>query len=138
MTKISGSCLCGSVKYEGDIDPVFAANCHCVDCRKVSGSGHLALIAAPEAGISFTGDVKSYELTADSGSAVAHHFCPNCGSQMYNTNSRLPGVKVLVATTLDDPEFYKPGMTVYASRALSWDQPDPSTQQFETMPPGNG
>lgn len=138
MTKISGSCLCGAVNYDGDVEPMFMGNCHCVDCRKSSGSGHLALMAVPAAALSIEGNVSSYAIKADSGATVTHNFCPNCGSQMFNTNTNMEGVTVLIATTLDDPEFYKPRMTVYASRALSWDQPDPATQQFDAMPPANG
>ncbi len=113
-------------------------NCHCVDCRKSSASGHMALMAVPEAAISMKGAVSTFELKADSGATVTHNFCPNCGSQMFNKNSGSPGVMVLIASTLDDPEIYKPAVSVYASRALSWDQPDPNTQQFETMPPQGG
>ncbi len=41
----------------------------------------------------------------------------------------------IIASTLEDPEVFKPEVSVYASRALSWDQPNLSTQSFETMPP---
>ena len=138
MTKISGNCLCGAVSYEGDGEPIFAGNCHCTDCRKLSASGHMSLMAWPEAGVSIKGDVTAHTVTADSGATVTNHFCPKCGSQIFKTNSNMPGVRVLVAGTLDDPEIYKPAVSVYASRALSWDRPDPATQQFETMPPTGG
>ncbi len=39
---ITGSCLCGSVKFE--VTPPFAAfrYCHCSRCQKASGSAHAA------------------------------------------------------------------------------------------------
>lgn len=135
MTKISGSCLCGGVTYEGDIEPVFMGNCHCTDCRKASASGHMCLMAVPADSVTFKGEISSYALNADSGSQVTHNFCPTCGSQMYNKNTNMEGVTVVVASTLDNPEAYKPQVTVYASRALPWDKPDPDTQQFDEMPP---
>ncbi len=138
MAKISGKCLCGSISYQGEAEPVFMGNCHCTECRKSSGSGHMALMAVPEASIEVVGTASSYELKTDSGAAVTHNFCPNCGSQMFNKNSNMPGVTVLVASTLDDPEIYKPATTVYASRALSWDRPDPNTEKFDEMPPMGG
>ncbi len=138
MAKISGRCLCGAVRYEGDVEPIFMGNCHCTDCRKSSGSGHMALISVPETAIAITGEVKAYELKADSGAVMTHNFCPNCGSQMFMKNLTMPGVMVLVAATLDDPEIYKPTVTVYASRALSWDKPHPGTEKFDEMPPMGG
>ncbi len=138
MANISGRCLCGSVSYSGEGEPVFMGNCHCTDCRKSSASGHAALMAVPEAAINMAGPVSTYELTADSGATVTHNFCPKCGSQMFNTNSNIPGITVLVASTLDDPEIYKPAATVYASRALSWDQADPGAEKFDKMPPMGG
>lgn len=130
--------MCGSVRYAGEGDPVFMGNCHCADCRKSSASGHMALLAVPAAGMDVNGEVSTYEMSADSGATVTHNFCPNCGSPMFNTNSTMPGVIVFVASSLDDPEIYKPAVTVYASRALSWDQPDAYTKQFEKMPPMGG
>lgn len=135
MTKFSGSCLCGQIKYEGEGEPVFTGNCHCTDCRKASGAGHMSLFAVPENAVKISGEAKGYDLASDSGATVTHHFCPNCGVRVFNSNTNMSGMAVIVATTLDDPEFYKPGMSVYASRALSWDQPNPATQQFDKMPP---
>ena len=135
MPKLSGSCLCGAVSYKGEAEPLFAGNCHCNDCRKSSAGGHMALMAVPAPAVEIIGEVKGYEMKADSGATVTHHFCPNCGSQIYNTNTNMEGVTVLVATTLDNPEVYRPLVSVFASRALSWDQPNPATQQFDEMPP---
>lgn len=135
MQKISGRCLCGAVSYEGEIAPVFAGNCHCTDCRKLSGNGHLALIAVPEAQINFSGSLKTHSVCADSGAEVSNHFCPNCGSQVYKTGTNTKGLSVLIASTLDDPELYQPEVSVYASRAVSWDLPNKDTQHFDEMPP---
>jgi len=137
MTKISGSCLCGAVTYEGDVEPVFMGDCHCLDCRKSSGSGHFALILAPVAAINVKGEVKKYDLIGDSGATVTRHFCPTCGTQIYNTNTNpaMQGMMTLIATTLDDPEYYAPQMAVYAKRALSWDQPQAGIPHFAELPP---
>ena len=135
MTKFSGKCLCGNINYHGDGEPMFAGNCHCTDCCKASGAGHMSLFAVPESAVEISGEIKGYDIEADSGATVTHHFCPNCGVRIFNASTNMPGVKVIVASTLDDPEFYKPALSVYASRALSWDQPNPAAPAFDTMPP---
>jgi hypothetical protein len=44
---ITGSCLCGSVRYEidGKIGP--ALNCHCSMCRKATGAAFRSRLAVP-------------------------------------------------------------------------------------------
>ncbi len=41
----------------------------------------------------------------------------------------------IVASTLDDPEVFQPQASLYTSRALSWDPPNPGTMHFDEMPP---
>jgi len=41
------------------------------------------------------------------------------------------------ASSLDDPEVAKPAVTVYASRATSWDPVDPNIPSFPEMPEGS-
>ena len=38
--KITGGCLCGSIRNEIDAKPFRIANCHCDDCRKATGSAY--------------------------------------------------------------------------------------------------
>jgi hypothetical protein len=44
---ITGSCLCGSVRYEinGKFGP--ALNCHCSMCRKMTGAAFRSRVAIP-------------------------------------------------------------------------------------------
>lgn len=32
---ISGSCLCGAIRYSASASPLFQVHCHCQDCRKI-------------------------------------------------------------------------------------------------------
>ena len=35
---ISGSCICGEIKYTIKSKPLFTHACHCKDCKKITGS----------------------------------------------------------------------------------------------------
>jgi hypothetical protein len=85
--------------------------------------------------VKFTGETKAYERAADSGSVVSRHFCPNCGSALFSKNSGMPGILFLRASSLDDPEIFKPQMHVFVGRAASWDRRDPDLPAFDKMPP---
>lgn len=131
----TGGCLCGSVRYECAAEPAMSGHCQCNDCRRTSGSGHSSHLAVPEKAVSISGKASVYERRADSGNVVGRAFCPTCGSPIYSTNSGMPGLVFLRASSLDDLEIFKPQVVVYTKRAASWDFIDPKLPAFETMPP---
>jgi len=132
----TGSCLCGAVKIECAVDPMLTGHCHCVDCRKSSGSGHCTHLVVPEGAFTVSGVVKFFNNAADSGNIVSRGFCPTCGSPIYSTNAAMPGMVFPRASCLDDPDIAKPEMAIYASRAPSWDYIDPALPSVEEMPEG--
>ncbi|GAB5413400.1 MAG: hypothetical protein Cons2KO_10030 [Congregibacter sp.] len=89
----------------------------------------------PAADMKFIGPLQQYSASVDSGATVTNHFCSVCGSQIYKTGELMADMAFLVASTLDNPEVFQPQASLYTSRALSWDQPNPGTMHFEEMPP---
>lgn len=136
MSIFQGGCLCEAVRYDSAVEPVVTGHCHCVDCRKSSGSGHCSHMGVPKAAVTVTGQVACYERPADSGNLVSRAFCPTCGAAVYSTNSAMPDLLFIRASSLDDPEVFKPHMIVYASRAPSWDHMDPDLKSYAEMPGG--
>jgi len=35
--KVQGSCHCGRITYEAEVDPGRVSLCHCTDCQTVTG-----------------------------------------------------------------------------------------------------
>ncbi|MFN3511453.1 MAG: GFA family protein [Phenylobacterium sp.] len=132
----SGGCLCGKVRYTCEGEPLMGGHCHCVDCRKSSGSGHCSHLVVPADSVKIEGAVATYVSPADSGNLVSRAFCPTCGAPVYSTNAAMPGQIFLRASSLDDPEVFTPTMVVYASRAPSWDRIEGGLPTFHEMPPG--
>jgi hypothetical protein len=130
MTKFTGGCLCGAVRYESSAEPGVMGHCHCVDCRK-----HCSHMLVPESAVEITGKLASYGRAADSGNIVTRCFCPVCGSAVLSRNSAMPGAAFLRASSLDDPEVFKPQVVVYAARAASWDGIEGGLPTFPMMPP---
>jgi hypothetical protein len=46
----------------------------------------------------------------------------------------MPGIVFVRASSLDDPEVFRPQMVVYTNRAASWDHMDRSLPGFVGMP----
>jgi hypothetical protein len=85
--KIDGSCHCGAIRYEAEIDPAKVSLCHCTDCQKLSGSAFRMTVQAAEADFRIlAGEPKAYVKTAESGAKRIQAFCPDCGTPLYATS----------------------------------------------------
>ena len=133
--KASGGCLCGAVHYELDGEPIFQGHCHCVDCQKVTGTGHVSVVALPADAVKVSGQLSSFAVTAESGQPYTRFFCPNCGSFIYGEPASMPGVRTVTAGTFDDTSAFQPQMVIYTRNRPDWDRIDSGLPEFEGMPP---
>jgi hypothetical protein len=84
---IDGSCHCGAVRYEADIDPARVRICHCTDCQVLSGSAFRIAVPTDEKDFRLTaGKPKIYLKTSESGARRAQAFCAECGTAIYATS----------------------------------------------------
>lgn len=136
MAKITGGCLCGSIRYEIEGEPFRVANCHCDDCRKATGSAYATNLFYKETQITLLqGTPKKFQHTADSGNGMTKEFCGDCGSQVFGTGTLRPGVKHVKVGTIDDASFVKPEVNLFITRALGSTHIDDALANFEGMPP---
>ena len=133
--KASGGCLCGAVRYEIDGDPIFAGHCHCTDCQKATGTGHVSVTCLPAAAVTVSGETRGFAVTGESGSSYARQFCPTCGSLLFGQSASMPGMMLVTAGTLDDPSLYQPQMVIYTRSRPAWDRIDSGLPEFAGMPP---
>ena len=135
MANLTGGCLCGAVRYKVSAELIFSGKCYCEDCRRTSGSGHGSIYAVPEQSVTVTGKLTEFKRTGSSGQPIVRRFCPVCGSKISTTASVMPGVMLITASSLDDPEQFVSQMSIFTSRAPSWDRPPSDTPSFPEMPP---
>ncbi len=134
MTKLSGKCLCGNIKYNADTDIKMMANCHCADCRAATGAAYGTLLFIPEDDLQVDGSPKVFHHVADSGAKMEKHFCSDCGSQLFGKNSNRAGMVSVRAGGLDQTDIVKPGVNVYLSSKIPSTPVDPELKGFEKMP----
>ncbi len=119
--KITGGCLCGAVRFECSADrPVMAGNCHCRDCQRASGSAFITALFFPKEQVQITGDVRYYDVQAESGNTFSRGFCSTCGSNLFGRSTGFPHLIGLRAGTLDDPNRFAPSVNIYIESAPSW------------------
>ena len=111
-----GQCLCGAVTFESSSEPMFQANCHCDDCRRLAGASWAAT-AAPRDQYHFTADDS---LTWYRSSAWAQRaFCQICGSNLFYQLDAEAVMSVSVGM-LDDSEMLTVEGQLFASSHPKW------------------
>lgn len=134
MTQISGKCLCGDVSFDGDAEIKLMANCHCSDCRAATGAAYSTLVFVDPDEIAVSGAPKVFKHKADSGADMEKHFCANCGSQVFGTNSNRPGMVSIRAGVIDQTDVVKPAVNVFMDSRIPSTPIDESLKAFPKMP----
>jgi hypothetical protein len=83
--KVDGTCFCGYLTFEAEINPETVELCHCRDCQILSSSAFRIIVPAlPGSFRQFTGIPTIYAKTAESGHRRNLAFCPKCGTAIYS------------------------------------------------------
>lgn len=100
---LTGSCLCGGVKYEIDGNISAVTNCHCSLCRKMSGSAFASGATIPASSFRFVAGedlLKQWE----SSPGYQRVFCGRCGSPLIKRKVKDPeNLRLRVGTLDSDP-----------------------------------
>ena len=119
--KVEGSCHCGQLSFEAEINPDDVRICHCTDCQVLSGSVYRVNVKAPVAGFVLkSGTPKIYVKTAESGNKRAHGFCANCGTQIYSADEHQPRAYSIRVGTLKQRAELRPTRQIWYRSALPW------------------
>jgi hypothetical protein len=117
---ITGTCLCGKVKFE--VTPPFTAfrYCHCSRCRKASGSGHAANLLVPREQFQWlTGkdSIKRYDVPQAQRFSV--WFCTECGSRTPH-EIRTRDDMLIPAGLLDADPGMRPQNNIFWDSKAQW------------------
>lgn len=119
MERFAGGCLCGEVRLEASGKPYRVGLCHCLDCRKHHGALFFGAAMFPEDTVTITGQTKEYE---------GRHFCPRCGSSVFN---RFGDEVEVHLGALDAPDQLKPTYECWTVRRESWLPEFPLAHRYE-------
>ena len=121
MTVHTASCRCGQLTAIATGEPVRVSVCHCLDCKKRSGSAFALQARWPAEQVAIEGRSKSWVNIADSGNRITFHFCPECGSDVhYEINGKFDGLVAVPVGAFEDPYVLKPRFSVWEERKHDW------------------
>ena len=121
---VDGSCHCGQVRFEAEIDPERVSLCNCTDCQMLTGSAfRVSVPGAKDAFRLLSGKVHAYVKTADSGAKRVHAFCAGCGTPVYScANVNDPPSYSLRVGCLKQRADLPPKKRIWCRSALGWAQ----------------
>jgi hypothetical protein len=134
--KVQGSCHCGRIRYEAEIDPATVTLCHCTDCQVMTGTAFRTSVQAPAAGFRWLGTNRPsvYLKTAQSGNTRRNLFCPGCGSPIAATaDSDEPPSYNLRVGGLAQRADLPPSSSKWRRSALPWGQDVSGVPGLETQ-----
>lgn len=128
-TIVSGSCLCGGVRFEVDLPFIRAGHCHCSRCRKHSGTFGLtqARIGREQFRL-----LQGEDLIRvfGKGQGAVKAFCSVCGSSLFGgTWPDGPQVSIRMGAFDEDPTI-RPQFHTYVGSRAAWDQITDGLPQF--------
>jgi hypothetical protein len=115
-TKMTGSCLCGSVHFEADGPPRRVTHGHCTMCRRATGAvaGTFATWDVRDA--QFIGKLARY----DSSAIGWRGFCRRCGSSLCFVYKPRPERIYVAVGILDAPEKFPAEFHDHRESRIAW------------------
>lgn len=119
-TSITGSCLCGAVRYEITKQPVWAHNCHCSRCRKTRGSAFASnLVISPDGFRFLQGESELQSYRPPTAERFTHAFCRHCGATMPWFN-KAHDIMIVPMGSLDDDPGVMPLANIFVDSKAPW------------------
>jgi hypothetical protein len=131
MAALTGSCLCGGVRFEVDAPFERVSACHCTSCKKISGGGGTASGRARTDAVRI---VAGDELltTYQPAEGVAKTFCSGCGSNLFGggwPESEFTSVRL---SALDEPFDGRIESHIFVRSLAPWEVlPDDGAERYE-------
>ena len=120
MNPRTARCSCGSVQVVVEGEPASVVACHCVDCQRRTGSVLGVGAYYPDERITITGVTREFVRPTDAGNPFSTHFCPTCGTSIFWSSARNPGMTGVAVGTFADPAFPAPVRSVWERSRHAW------------------
>ena len=126
-----GGCVCGEVRYRLTSDPPFVHCCHCLNCRRQTGSAFVInLLIETDRVELLAGDPKPVDVPRDDGSKQRVFSCPSCQVAVFSRYTR-DEVRFVRSGTLDEPSSVEPDVHIFTRSRVPWVTLPDSVPAFE-------
>lgn len=130
---LAGGCFCGAVRYAVADEFRYAANCHCSNCRRSTGSAFKAFAGIERAKLALTQGGEGLLIYGDPSGHDAH--CSTCGSLLYSVVRGGAFVHVAMGTLIDAPGI-RPSRHIFVGSKAPWFTITDDLPQYEAHATG--
>lgn len=130
---LSGSCLCGAVRYTASGEAQRFYHCHCSRCRKASGTGHASNLFVQGELTWHSGQDLLTTFKPPAASRFTNTFCKVCGSRMPRFLEKA-GMVFIPAGSLDCEPGLQPQARIFLDSKASWSCDEGVLQGFDKYP----
>lgn len=116
---VSGSCLCGAVRFSARLPSKWVAHCHCTCCRRAHGAPLVTWVG-------FEADHFSLEASSaqprwyESSPGARRASCPTCGTPMFFESERWSGEVHVARALIEGPLDREPAVHVFYETHVPW------------------
>ena len=133
MTRLlAGKCYCGAVEYAVADEFLYAANCHCSNCRRTTGSAFKPFAGIARGKLTICKGRGDLMIFGEDDANNTH--CRVCGSLLYSVVRAGVYVHVAMGTLVDDPTI-RPNRHIFVGSKAPWFTIADGLPQFEGLPP---
>ena len=132
---LTGSCLCGAVRFE-IVEPLVGAGyCHCTRCQRRTGTAASVNGSAPRGAVRVTsGEDLLRAFVPEDGAAKV--FCTACGGQLWSHVRDDPEQKSVRLGTIDGDPGVRPAYHQYVAYAAAFEAlPDDGLPRYDERRP---
>jgi len=132
---LAGKCYCGAVEYAVADAFLYAANCHCSNCRRTTGSAFKPFAGIEREKLKIIKGDSELMIFGDEGANNTH--CVTCGSLLFSVVRGGAFVHVAMGTLVDDPSI-RPTHHIFVGSKAAWFTIADDLPQYEEHVPPSG
>ena len=130
---LSGRCQCGAVRYQVADEFIYAANCHCSQCRAATGSAFKAFAGIEREQLTITEGKDN--LLVFGTDELNDTRCGACGSFLFSVVRDGGYVHVAMGSLVDAPAI-RPTEHIFVGSKAPWFEISDGLPCFEEHAPG--
>jgi hypothetical protein len=129
-TVLAGGCRCGAVRYGVADEFRYAANCHCSNCRKATGSAFKAFAGIEREKLELTKGQDDLLLIGEDDANDTR--CRLCGSFLFSVVREGTFVHVAMGSLIDAPSI-RPTEHIFVGSKAPWFEITDDLPQFDDL-----
>ena len=119
MSSVSGSCLCGKLRFTANLPTLWVAHCHCTLCQKNAGAAFVTWAGFNENEVQIS-DVNQVLNWYSATENAYRGFCNECGSTIFFKSARWPNELHITVVNILEALDRLPQMHVNWSSHQAW------------------